>query len=54
MTPERAAEAAGAGAAGVAAISLFRVSPGAGNLDRQLNEVVGKLRRAFDSVRVVT
>ena len=54
MTPERAAEAAGAGAAGVAAISLFRVSPGAGNLDRQFNEVVGKLRRAFDSVRVVT
>jgi thiamine-phosphate diphosphorylase len=54
MTPERAAEAAGAGAAGVAAISLFHVSQGAGSLDAQFTEVVGKLRRAFDSVRVVT
>jgi thiamine-phosphate pyrophosphorylase len=53
MTVERAAEAARAGAVGVAGIGLF-VPPRGITADRHLQTIVGGLRRAFDTFEAVS
>ena len=52
ITVERAAEAARAGAAGIAAIGLF-VPPAGTSADRHLQNIANELRRAFDTCEAV-